>query len=146
MITKTTLPRKPKDLTGLSFTACFGRYAGFYVQFSSMYFRMCFGWFAFMVWFVDVEAFIQLLRHEKQNLLIQKGVMTDDRPGNADYIPVYYMNTFICTVENHQGAKLIFPYVDTKNRLRERVFLRTTKYGREAYVYENTTTRRKNNH
>lgn len=55
---------KPKDIKGFSITLAFGRYAGIYAQFGTEFWRICLGWVAFMIWFHDFEAFINILRQK----------------------------------------------------------------------------------
>ena len=51
-------------------------------------------------------------------------------------IPLYYNNVFICNVEKVDGRGIVFPFRDTKKRLRNRTYLLGIKYGRWAYIYE----------
>lgn len=51
-------------MRGLSFTICFGGYGGFYVIFSRSEWRLCLGWVAFTIYFVDLEAFILNLKRK----------------------------------------------------------------------------------
>lgn len=49
-------------MKGLSITLCFGKYAGFYTRFKKTNWRICLGWAALTLYFIDLEVFIDFLR------------------------------------------------------------------------------------
>ena len=51
---------------GLSISLCVGKYGGFYSQFTPNFFRVCLGWIALTLWFIDLESFITHLRTKKK--------------------------------------------------------------------------------
>lgn len=55
-------------MKGLSLTLCFGKYGGFYVYVSSTSWRICLGWMAVTLYFLDLEEFITVLRKRIESL------------------------------------------------------------------------------
>ncbi len=51
-------------MRGLSFTLCFGRYGGFYGHFHATNWRICLGFVALTVYFLDLEEYITKLRRD----------------------------------------------------------------------------------
>lgn len=49
-------------MKGLSFTICIGKYGGFYAHTHETNWRLCLGWVAFTLYFVDLEEYINYLR------------------------------------------------------------------------------------
>ena len=51
-------------MKGLTLTLAFGKYGGFYAKASSVDWRICLGWAAFTIYFVDLEEFILRLKEK----------------------------------------------------------------------------------
>jgi len=49
-------------MKGLTLTLAFGKYGGFYAYAHSTNWRLCLGWVALTIYFVDLEQFISYLK------------------------------------------------------------------------------------
>lgn len=52
-------------MKGLTFTLAFGKYGGFYGHMHGTNWRVCLGWMALTVYFLDLEEFINYLRSDQ---------------------------------------------------------------------------------
>ena len=55
-------------MKGITFTLALGSYGGFYAHVHKTNWRVCLGWVAFTIYFVDLENYIEILIREKHNL------------------------------------------------------------------------------
>ena len=55
-------------MNGLSFVVAIGKYGGFHAKADGLGLRLCLGWIAFTLYFMDIEAAIEKMLEEMEKM------------------------------------------------------------------------------